>query len=226
VTERTLAVLDLGRAEYDATWALQKRLHARLLSDPEAPDHVILVEHPPVITLGRRADRTNVLLGREELARRGVEIREIDRGGDVTYHGPGQLVAYPIFRLSGPRRDVHAYFRSLEAAVIGLLAEYGIAAGRHAGLTGVWVGDEKICAMGVAIKRWTTYHGLALNVNTNLDHFRLITPCGITDKGITSMQKELGREVPMAEVAGTLVRHFVAQFAFDRAVKADSAALS
>ncbi|MFH1731774.1 MAG: lipoyl(octanoyl) transferase LipB [Planctomycetota bacterium] len=212
--KRVLRVLDIGRRGYDEVWALQKELHAAAAAGPGLPACLILVEHSPVITLGRRADKSNVLLGAAELAERGVEVRQVDRGGDVTYHGPGQLVAYPIMRLAGERRDVHGYFRALEQVVIDLLAEYGIAAGRHEGLTGVWAGDEKICAMGVAIRRWTTYHGIALNVSTNLEDFRLITPCGLADKGVTSMERLLGRGVPMKDVAEKLVRHFAAEFEF------------
>ncbi len=212
--KRVLNVVDLGQCDYDTAWNLQKDLHARAAAE-RGLAYLILVEHPPVITLGRRADRRNVLLSPSELEKRGVQLREVDRGGDVTYHGPGQLVAYPILQLTGERRDVHAYFRSLEQLVIALLADYGIPAGRHDGLTGVWVGDEKICAMGVAIKRWTTYHGLALNIDPDLTHFRLITPCGISDKGVTSMARLLGRTVPMAEVAEKLVCHFVREFEFE-----------
>jgi lipoate-protein ligase B len=218
VSEQTLNVIDLGRCDYDRAWELQKDIHARLVASADEVAHLLLVEHPSVITLGRRADPANVLLGRDELARRGVEVRDVDRGGDVTYHGPGQLVAYPIMRLTGPRRDVHRYFRSLEEVVIALLAEYDLVAGRHEGLTGVWVGDEKVCAMGVAIKRWTTYHGIALNVSVDLEHFRLITPCGISDKGVTSIARLLGREVPMADVAEKFVRCFAAEFAFDEVI--------
>ncbi len=211
-------VIDLNRCDYDKAWALQKELHA-CAAEPDGPSYMVLVEHHPVITLGRRADKANVLFSAAELEKRDVQLREVDRGGDVTYHGPGQLVAYPIIRLEGQRRDVHGYFASLEQVVIHVLAEYGIDAGRQRGLTGVWVGNEKICAMGVAIKRWTTYHGLALNVNPNLEHFRLITPCGISDKGVTSMKKLLGCTVPMAEVADKLVSRFAAEFGFDKAAR-------
>jgi len=210
----SLLVMNLGRCDYDRAWDLQRQLHARLLAQPDGPAYLILVEHPPVITLGRRADHAHVLLPREELARRGVLVREVDRGGDVTYHGPGQLVAYPIILLTGKRRDVHAYFRSLEQTVIDLLADYTIPAGRKDGLTGVWVGDDKVCAMGVAIKRWATYHGLALNVDPDLTHFQFITPCGIVDKGVTSIARLLGRPVPLHEVADKLITHFAAQFNF------------
>lgn len=207
--------MDVGRCDYDRAWALQKDLHARILDDPDGAAYLVLVEHPPVITLGKSADRANVLFSAEELAKQGVQLRDVDRGGDVTYHGPGQLVAYPIMRLTGKRRDVHGYFRSLEQVVIALLAEYGIEAGRQQGLTGVWVGDEKVCAMGVAIRRWTTYHGLALNVSPDLSHFQLITPCGIAGKGVTSMARLLGRTVSVQEVAGRLVEHFTEEFEFE-----------
>lgn len=212
--KRILEVVRLGLCAYDEALAIQRELHARLVADPAAHDRLILVEHPPVITLGRRASRAHVLLSTEELARRGIQLREVDRGGDVTYHGPGQLVAYPIMRLTGARRDVGGYFRSLEEVVVRLLSEYGIEAGRQPGLTGVWVGDDKICAMGVAIKRWVTYHGLALNVNPDLTHFRYITPCGISDKGVTSIGKLLGRSLTVADVADRLVAQFASEFEF------------
>lgn len=214
MSERVLQILDLGLRDYDDVLALQKELHAKVAGEPDCTERLILVEHPPVITLGRRAEKANVLYSEDELAKRGVQLRHVDRGGDVTYHGPGQLVAYPIVRLAGERRDVHGYFRTLEQIVIKVLAEYGIDAGLHEGLTGVWVGDEKICAMGVAIRRWTTYHGVGLNVSTGLDHFRLITPCGIADKGVTSMEAQLGRAVPLAEVGSAFVQHFAEVFDF------------
>jgi len=214
MNDRRLNIVNIGNCEYDRAFDLQKDLHARAVADAAGPAYLVLVEHPPVITLGRSADTAHVLLSEEQLAKRGVTLRKVDRGGDVTYHGPGQLVAYPIMRLSGARRNVHGYFRSLEESVINLLGEYGITANRQTGLTGVWVGDEKICAMGVAIRRWTTYHGLALNVNPDLGHFALITPCGIVGKGVTSMSRLLGRDVPMEEVADRYVRHFAAEFEF------------
>jgi lipoyl(octanoyl) transferase len=214
-TFRHLLVTDLGRLDYDDAWSMQRDLHARLLGDKAEPDRLLLVEHPAVVTLGRRADPANVHFSEEALAERGVQLRRVDRGGDVTYHGPGQLVAYPIVRLVGRDRDVHRYFRRLEQTVIGLADEYGLNAGRVDGLTGVWIDSDKLCAMGVAIKRWVTYHGIALNVTTDLDAFRLITPCGITGRGVTSLQRLLGRAVPMDEVKDRLVRRFAAEFAYD-----------
>ena len=214
MSERPLQILDLGIRDYDEVWALQKELRATIAAEPGCTEHLILVEHPPVITLGRRADAANVLYDEDGLATRGVQLRHVDRGGDVTYHGPGQLVAYPIVRLAGEQRDVRGYFRTLEQVVIKVLAGHGIEAGLLEGLTGVWVGGDKVCAMGVAIRQWTTYHGIALNVSTDLDHFRLITPCGIADKGVTSMEALLGRAVPLAEVGAAFVQHFAEAFDF------------
>lgn len=208
-----LEVLQLGLKDYDSALEMQKELHARAVADASQA-FLMLLEHPPVITLGRNANAAHVLFAEAELNKRGFIVRHIDRGGDVTYHGPGQLVGYPIMQLTGARRDVHAYFRSLEESIIKMLATYGIEAGRIEGLTGVWVGKEKVCAMGVAIKRWTTYHGFALNVQPDLTHFRYITPCGISDKGVTSMSKILGRKLDMAEVSGRVVKELAKEFAF------------
>jgi lipoyl(octanoyl) transferase len=179
-------------------------------------DQLLLLEHPPVITLGVRTrnDRSHVLETPESLAARGVALFETGRGGDVTYHGPGQLVGYPILDLKPDRCDVHRYVRDLEEVLIRTVATFDIEAGRVAGLTGIWVGSEKLAAIGVRISRWVTSHGFALNVNTNLDHFRLIVPCGIADKGVTSMERLLGRKVPMVEVQDEVARRFA--LAFDR----------
>jgi lipoyl(octanoyl) transferase len=186
----------------------------------EIPDHLLLLQHPPVITLGvkSRNDRSHVLDSPEGLAARGVELVETGRGGDVTYHGPGQLVGYPIINLAPDRRDVHRYVRDLEDVLIRAVAEFGIEAGRSPGLTGVWVGNAKLAAIGVRIARWVTSHGFALNVGTNLDHFSLIIPCGITDKGVTSMEKLTGRQVPIAVVETAVAAAFAE--VFDREIEA------
>ena len=199
----------LGVIGYEEALALQRQL----VDDRKAgriSDQLLLLEHPPVITLGvkTRNDRSHVLETAESLASRGVGLFEAGRGGDVTYHGPGQLVGYPILDLKPDRCDVHRYVRDLEEVLIRSVAQFGIHAGRVAGLTGIWVGDEKLAAIGVRISRWVTSHGFALNVNTNLEHFRLIVPCGIPDKGVTSMQRLLGREVPMAEVEAAVTHEF------------------
>jgi lipoyl(octanoyl) transferase len=177
-------------------------------------DTLLLLEHPPVVTLGarNRHGASNIVASAEALAAAGVAVAETGRGGDVTYHGPGQLVGYPIFDLNPDRRDVHRYVRDLEEALIAAAASLGVAARRVAGLTGVWTGpegrEEKLAAIGVRISRWITSHGFALNVSTNLDHFRLIVPCGIADRGVTSLERILGRTVPMAEVEGAVIRAF------------------
>ena len=193
---------------------------------PRAEEFLLLVEHdPPVVTIGRGGGSENVLLSREALAARGVELHESSRGGDVTYHGPGQMVAYPVIDLARHGRDVHRYLRDLEQVVMALLARYGIEGRRDPKYTGVWVGDEKVCAIGVAITRWVTYHGLALNVATDLSHFGLIVPCGITDRGVTSMEKLLGQRLSMEKVAAELVEEFARVFGFAAVTEASPASL-
>jgi len=180
----------------------------------EISDQLLLLEHPSVITLGVRAreNRSHVLESAESLAARGVALFETGRGGDVTYHGPGQLVGYPIVDLKPDRCDVHRYVRDLEDVLIRAVAEFGIAATRVAGLTGIWVRDGKLAAIGVRISRWVTSHGFALNVSTDLSQFELIVPCGIAGKGVTSMERLLGRQVSMAEVEDAVARRFVETF--------------
>ncbi|HKW18667.1 MAG TPA: lipoyl(octanoyl) transferase LipB [Terriglobales bacterium] len=225
-----ISVLQLGTIDYATGLQLQDKLVA-LRKDGRIGDVLLLLEHTPVITLGRNAKSTNIIASPESLARRGVEVFECDRGGDVTFHGPGQLVAYPIFDLRGftsenPSRKtvgVIEYVRRLEEALIRTCAEFGIPAKRISGLTGVWTSEDppsprgslpeaKIAALGVHISRGVTSHGIALNVNTDLSFFNLIIPCGIDSKPVTSVQKELGREVPMQQVAHMLSRNFGAVF--------------
>jgi lipoyl(octanoyl) transferase len=212
-----LTYIDLGRAAYEPTVRLQKRMVAEVKAADTEQAYLVLVEHdPPVITLGRGAkDAGHVLVPEDQLAREGIEVHASSRGGDVTYHGPGQLVAYPILRLDLHGRDVHRYLRDLEEVVIRLLARFGVAGERVEGLTGVWVGHYKIAAIGVAISRWVTYHGLALNVEPNLSHFGLIVPCGIRDKGVTSLARVLGRPVTVAEVKRPLVECVAEVFGFE-----------
>ena len=206
---RELQVRRLGVVPYAEGLALQRRLVEQRKAG-EIPDQLLLLQHPPVITLGvkTRNDRSHVLATAEALEAQGVEIFETGRGGDVTYHGPGQLVGYPILDLRPDRCDVHRYVRDLEEVLIRTAAAFGVAAARSEGLTGVWVGSEKLAAIGVRIARWITSHGFAFNVTTNLSHFDLIVPCGITDKGVTSLEKLLGRAVPMAEVEGAGILAF------------------
>jgi lipoyl(octanoyl) transferase len=179
-------------------------------------DVLLLLEHPHVLTLGARAagSRLHILAAPDALDARGVEVHEAGRGGDVTYHGPGQLVGYPILDLQPDRPDVHRYVRDLEEVLIRTAADYGIHAGRIEGLTGVWVEGEKLAAIGVRISRWVTSHGFALNVATDLDYFSLIVPCGIADRGVTSLTRLLGRRLEPAEVVGRVVINFC--HVFDR----------
>jgi len=210
----TLEVRRLGTIGYQAGLDLQKEL-VEARKQGAIPDQLLLLEHPPVITLGVRTrnDRSHVLESEASLAEKGVGLFETGRGGDVTYHGPGQLVGYPIVDLKPDRCDVHRYVRDLEEVLIGAVAAFGITAGRIAGLTGIWVGDRKLAAIGVRISRWVTSHGFALNVSTDLSHFGLIVPCGIVDKGVTSMARELGRSVSMDEVADAVASEFSKVFA-------------
>jgi lipoyl(octanoyl) transferase len=199
----------LGLVGYQAALDLQKEL-VEQRKQGLISDQLLLLEHPHVITLGARNHNasSNVLETPDALARRGVAVFETGRGGDVTYHGPGQLVGYPIVELPRARRDVHRYVRDLEEVLIQSVSDFGIAASRVPGLTGIWVGNDKLAAIGVRISRWVTSHGFALNVSTDLSHFGLIVPCGIADKGVTSMERLLGRPVPMAEVVERVERRF------------------
>jgi len=203
----------LGRVAYDKALALQQQL----VEDRKAgliADQLLLLEHPAVVTLGvkSRNDLSHLRTSPEALAAAGVGLFESGRGGDVTYHGPGQLVGYPIIDLNPHRRDVHRYVRDLEEVLIQAVGSFGIEAGRIEGLTGIWVGDAKLAAIGVRISRWVTSHGFALNVNTDLSQFDLIVPCGITDKGVTSMARLLGRSIRMDEVEDRVLTAFASVF--------------
>lgn len=181
-------------------------------------NHLLFCEHPHTYTLGRSGDETHLLINNEELAKRGATFHKIGRGGDITYHGPGQLVGYPILDLDNFFTDIHKYLRFLEEAIIFTLADYGLSAGRIDGLTGVWLDYEtqknprKICAMGVKASRWVTMHGFALNVNADLNYFGNIVPCGIQDKAVTSIEKELNRKIDMEEVKTFLKGHLTTLF--------------
>ena len=204
----------MGRIPYGEALALQERCHAAR-KEGSIPDTLLLLEHPPVITMGRTAKQENLLAHPATLATQGVELYEAARGGDITYHGPGQLVGYPIFDLEGHRKDVHWYLRSVEEALIRALGEFGLRGDRVAGRTGVWVGDEKVAAIGVGVRRWVTWHGFALNVSTDLDAFSLIVPCGIRDKGVTSLERLLGRQVEEREVLAAVLGGFSEVFGLE-----------
>ena len=209
----TLLICDLGICSWDAAFAIQKRLVAARKSGAIG-DVLLFCEHPHVLTLGRNASRENLLASEHVLRQKGVELRETNRGGDITYHGPGQIVGYPILNLDLIRRDVHWYVRTLEEAMIRASADFGVSAYRIAGKTGIWVqplGDipeEKLAAIGVHISRWITSHGFAYNVATDLRYFDLIIPCGIADRKATSLEKLLLRGVSLEEVRPRLSRHF------------------
>jgi lipoyl(octanoyl) transferase len=198
---RQVQVRRLGVIPYAEGLEIQKQLVEQRKAG-EIPDQLLLLEHPPVITLGvkTRNNRSNIVAAPSTLEAAGVEVYESGRGGDVTYHGPGQLVGYPIIDLKPDRCDVHRYVRDIEEVMIRTAAAFGIDASRLAGLTGAWVGDEKLAAIGVRVARWITSHGFAFNVNTTLNHFDFIVPCGISNKSVTSLRKLLGRDVPMVEV--------------------------
>ena len=185
------------------------------LRSGEGDEQLLLLEHPHVFTLGRGADSANILARADQLESLSIEVHETGRGGDVTYHGPGQLVGYPIINLKPDRCDVHRYVRDIEEVLIRSIAELGIKGERIAGLTGVWVGNEKIAAIGVRIARWITSHGFALNINTDLDYFQMIVPCGITDKGVTSVSRLLVQPLDMNDVARIVARHFAEVFERD-----------
>jgi len=209
-----LHVEQLGRVGYAAALERQRER----VADRKAgtiPDTLLLLEHPHVYTLGRNARAENILVTAEWLASRGAQVFHTDRGGDVTYHGPGQLVGYPILDLTQHRRDISWYMRSLEEVFILTARDWGIAAGRSPGAAGVWVGNDKLVAMGVHLSRWVTSHGFAMNVNTDLSHFQWIVPCGLHGKGVTSLAKLLGRRVEMDEVTERVVQHFAEVFAVE-----------
>ncbi|HUD71513.1 MAG TPA: lipoyl(octanoyl) transferase LipB, partial [Dongiaceae bacterium] len=206
----------LGRVGYRDAVAFQETAAAALkraqLGGPPADERFFLLEHPPVITLGRNAVEGDVLADGDRLAALGVAVERTNRGGQVTYHGPGQLVGYPILDLSPDRRDVARYLRDLEEVLIRALGRLGIAGRRQPGWTGVWVGEEKVAALGVHLSRWVTTHGFALNVTTDLDHFSLIVPCGIRSRGVTSVARLLGREMSVRTMAALVVPEFAAVF--------------
>ena len=204
---RAARIIDLGRREYGETWQLQLDLVAQRQRD-EITDTLVLVEHADVITLGRRqSSQQNVVAAGD------IPVFEIERGGDVTYHGPGQLVGYPILKLDGDERDLHAYLRNLEEALIGVCSDVGLVGRRNPGWTGVWIGERKVASIGIAVRRWVTMHGFALNVSTDLSRFTAINPCGLDAAVMTSLSREAGRDVTLDEVKPLVVARLSAVFA-------------
>ena len=201
--QSSMNILDLGRMSYNSAWDIQKEYHKKVVSGKE-PDTLIIVEHEPVYTLGKSANDNHLLQSASEE----IQVFRIERGGDITFHGPGQIVVYPILDLNRFVKSVSWYMRTLEKIIIDTLSDFEIKAGLKDGLTGVWVGDEKIGAQGVRISRWVTMHGLALNVNTDLRYFDGIIPCGIFDYGVTSMEKLMGRKQDINKVKNTIIKYF------------------
>ena len=196
--------VDLGRVDYLEAWDVQRQIHAEVASGERAPT-LILCEHPPTITFGKKGGRKNLVASERSLLQRGFTMYDIERGGDVTYHGPGQLVGYPIFKVGW---QVQQFLRQIEDALIEVLADYSVSAVGSPGYAGVWVNDEKVAAIGIAIKRRVSFHGFALNVEPDLNHFDTIIPCGIRDKGVTSMAELLGRDITLTEVKPKVVGAF------------------
>jgi len=207
-------VYRLGTVPYATAYRWQ-RAAAQHRIDGADTDALMLLEHTPVLTLGRLSDPAHILVPRRTLAERGIDVVETDRGGDVTYHGPGQLVAYPILDLRRYRKDIGWYLRRIEEVVIGVLDDYGLPAGRIPQYTGVWVEGAKVAAIGVAIRRWVTYHGVSLNVTTDMDNFRLIAPCGISDRPVTSMHAMGATAAAVEEVAERFTTRFMKVFGID-----------
>jgi lipoyl(octanoyl) transferase len=207
MARRPAQLRDLGVVPYADALALQLSLHAQRVAGA-IPDTLLLLEHPPVITLGKAFHPEHLRYAREFYAQQGIELHPTDRGGDVTCHNPGQLVGYPIFDVSQHGRDLHKFLRDLEQAIIDALRAFGVEAHREAGYTGVWVGDAKIAAIGVKVTKWVSMHGFALNVNNDLRLFQTIVPCGIADRPVTSLQQVLGRAVPMEQVKHEIARAF------------------
>ncbi len=207
-----LDVIKTGNIHYKKAYNMQLELLEKRKND-EINDTLLLVEHPPVFTIGTSGTSDNITVSKDFLKKSGIDVFETNRGGDITYHGPGQIVGYPILNLKEHKKDLHWLLRSYEEIFIRLLKkEYDITAERIKGLTGVWVGDEKITAIGVGVRHWITYHGFAFNINPNLNHFSYIIPCGIQDKGVTSLEKILGYEVEEKEVMEKVIKYFAEVF--------------
>jgi lipoyl(octanoyl) transferase len=201
--QEKIKILDLGHSPYREVWDLQKKMHKDRINS-KINDTLIFVEHESVYTLGKNANKDHLLQSKDD----SIDVFDIERGGDITYHGPGQLVVYPILDLTNYQKSVSWYMRKLEQVAIDLLSEYDIKATRSEGLTGVWVGDEKVAAQGVKISKWVTMHGFSINVNTNLDFYNSIIPCGIFDRGVTSISEILGKLIDMNQIKMVIIEKF------------------
>jgi len=212
---RKLIYCDLGFIDYKEAWDLQKKIHQQRVED-KIDDVLFLLEHPHTYTLGKTADKKNLVGDEKYLSDNNISVYDIDRGGDITYHGPGQIVGYQIINLTKWQQDTHKYLRALEDVIITVCKDYALQGQRINGLTGVWIDDRKIAAIGIKVSRWITMHGFAFNINTDLKLFNGIIPCGITDKEVTSLKHELGYEVPLIEVKEKIIHHFSNQFNYDQ----------
>jgi lipoyl(octanoyl) transferase len=213
--KRKLVYCDLGLIDYKVAWDLQKSIH-QLRVENKIDDVLFLLEHPHTYTLGKTADKENLVGDKNYLDENKISVYDIDRGGDITYHGPGQIVGYPIISLTNWQQDSHKYLRALEDVIIKVCAEYNLTGSRVDKYTGVWLDNRKICAIGIKISRWITMHGFAFNVNTDLKLFSGIIPCGISDKDVTSLNRELKKEISLNEVKEKIIHHFDVLFNYDQ----------
>ncbi len=213
--KRKLVFCDLGLIDYKDAWDLQKSVH-QLRVENKIDDVLFLLEHPHTYTFGKTADKENLVSDKKYLDENKISVYDIDRGGDITYHGPGQIVGYPIISLTNWKQDTHKYLRAIEEVIIKVCAEYVIQGSRVDKYTGVWLDDRKICAIGIKVSRWITMHGFAFNVNTDLKLFGGIIPCGITNKDVTSLNRELKKEIPLSEVKEKIIHHFDLIFNYDQ----------
>jgi len=213
-TSRSLSYRDLGQIDYQKAWDLQRSLFEKRLNG-EILDTLLLLEHPHTYTLGKSADKRNLIGDDDYLSEKGIKVYDIDRGGDITYHGPGQIVGYTIFDLKNWKKDTNLFLRAIEEVIIKTCGNFGLQTSRMEKHTGVWIEDRKICAIGIKVSRWITMHGFALNVNTDLDLFNGIIPCGINDKGVTSLQKELGKEFDIKSVKEVIINNVKNVFEYE-----------
>lgn len=213
MVKKTLTYCDLGFIDYKEAWDLQQEIHSKRVSG-EVEDYLFLLEHPNTYTLGKTAHKENLVGSEDYLKQNQISVYDIDRGGDITYHGPGQIVGYPIIDLNNWYKDAHKYLRALEEVIIKTCREYGLRCERNPKYTGVWLGDKKIAAIGIKISRWVTMHGFSFNVNTDLNLFNGIIPCGIQDKSVTSLKQELKREIIIQEVKEKLLKNFTGLFEY------------
>jgi len=214
VNNKILSYADLGFIDYKEAWDLQYKIHSSRVRG-NVKDHFLLLEHPNTYTLGKTADKSNLIENEEYLKEKNISVYDIDRGGDITYHGPGQIVGYPIINLNDWKQDTHKYLRALEEIIIRVCLEFGLIGKRDPEYTGVWIEDRKIAAIGIKVSRWVTMHGFAFNINTDLSLFNGIIPCGISDKAVTSLSKEINKTVEIDFIKSLILKHFIEVFEYN-----------